>query len=88
MFELVKLRSAVMVPEVVTGVEPIVRVELEEDNPTEVTVPFPKQLPEMEKQPFFKLIPPMEEKEVVAGSKLTTLLTDRREPGEVEATPR
>ena len=34
------MRSAVIVPEVVTGVEPIVRVEFVEDKPTDETVAF------------------------------------------------
>lgn len=40
-FVLPRFKSAVIVPLVVTGVEPIVRVEFVEESPTDVTVPVP-----------------------------------------------
>ena len=55
-FACARLRSAVMVPLVVTGVEPMVRVEFEEETPTEVTeppMPAPAtQTPLTERHPF------------------------------------
>ena len=50
--------------------------------------PPPTHVPAMEKQPDLTLTPPVDEKLVVAGSKLTTLLMAKREPGEVEEMPR
>ena len=47
-----------------------------------------KHVPATEKQPDLTLIPPVDEKVEVAGSKLTTLLMAKREPGEVEEMPR
>ena len=63
MLALAKLISAVIVPDVVTGVEPMVRVELEEDNPTDVTVPafWVRQVEPMEKQPPVRFTPPVDE---------------------------
>ena len=49
--------------------------------------PPPTQVPAMEKQPVFTFIPPTLENVVVAGSKLTTPFTAKREPGEVEEMP-
>ncbi len=52
---------AVIVPDVVTGVEPIERVPFESDSPTDVTVPLPLPLPVqtplIEKQPPARSIP-------------------------------
>lgn len=45
-------RSAVMVPLVVTGLEPIERVELVDESPTEVTVPEPPPPPPEIHTPF------------------------------------
>jgi hypothetical protein len=45
------------------------------------------QTPEIEKQPFFRLIPPIDEKELVAGSKFTTELMAKSDPGVVEDIP-
>ena len=58
MFELPRFRSAVMVPEVVTGELPIVR-DPELETPTDVTVPFvpPTQLPLIAKHPPVKVRP-------------------------------
>ena len=54
MLECPRFNVAVMVPEPVTGVEPMVSVELLSERPTDVTVPMfcVRQLPLIEKQPF------------------------------------
>ena len=92
-FALAMFRSAVIVPDVVTGVEPIVR-EPEDETPTEVTVPefCVRQLPEIEKQPpLAKLIPPVVEKVEVPRPKFMPTAsppTESRLPGVVEEMPR
>ncbi len=49
--------------------------------------PDVRQVPEIEKQPRAKLIPPIDENVVVAGSKLTTLLMEKIDPGVVLEIP-
>jgi len=46
-----------------------------------------RQFETIEKQPLAKLIPPVDEKVVVAGSKFTTLLIEKSDPGVVEEIP-
>ena len=51
-FECARLSVAVIVPDVVTGVEPMVRVEFESERPTEVTVPVPQAAAALVRTPF------------------------------------
>ena len=70
------------------GVEPPVEI-IGQVAVIELTDPAPvdKHVPLIEKQPFFKLIPPVDENDVVAESKLTTLLIEKIDPGVVLPIP-
>lgn len=91
-FECARFRVAVIVPLVVTGVEPIVRVLLLSERPTEVTVPeppLPMHVPAIAKHPAARFMPPVEEKVEVPVEKLMPLVfpMESREPGVVEPMP-
>ena len=77
-------KEAELVPPLPTGRVPVTPVVRETWPPRVFRA---KQLPAMEKQPDFTLTPPIDEKLVVAGSKLTTLLMEKREPGVDVAMP-
>ena len=78
-------KAVELVPPFATGNVPLTPVVKETWPPRVFRA---KHVPAIEKQPDLTLTPPVEEKLVVAGSKLTTLLMAKREPGEVEEMPR